>query len=417
MARVWSDGKPKDKSTKIDTTGEQFDTKSKRFKIKTDKSMLLNASLAEFEASIYSAISSGTGLKKVSYNPLTDVTLSRIASEYKSKLQKNQIANKKTGELLAPQTKVHLFASIRKIEKFLADGGEDFNFSRFNASVERSKTKYNDFIASFKATLATLENNTICGHLNDVRSIIKTGCGWHDILLGDLISGMKVNRVEKDVVILDIDQCEYIINNYKEILATKCKSRLHKAFFQYWFAALILNARKADMMQWTVSNLYIGAEGMTWIKYQPQKTKASGKIIDVPVYSQDLIELFNNNAKKYKGKILPPLDRSQQAYMTTGMKMIAKKIPIFHREIQIMKKGEMIKVPMYKCIKLHQMRASGASQKVMMGIPESVAKSYTGHTHDSKSWTRYLKILNTSKARYAITLASSISGQRQKRSH
>lgn len=404
MARIWTGGKSTDKSTGIDTKDDEFDFKIKRFK----NSAFLNKRLSEFESDVYESLSTGAPIKKTGTTSSEDVTLSFITQEYRKRLDRNRIYNKKTGKPLSERTK-DLMRSILSIMESYSKT-DDFNFTSFNISQPKSKHRYDDLVSSLKAHLSHLDNNTTHNYLTHIKSIIKTVCHWHEIEIGYLLDNLKMSFTDKDVIILDQDQHDFIISNYDEILEG-C-TNLQRQVMQYWYVALSLAPRKADMFNWRDSNLYTDEDGIMWIKYIPQKRQSSGTIIDVPIYDDRVKAIFEENSKRFSGRLLPPI--SNKTYISTVMKKIAKRYEIFHREVQIFENGQVKKKPMWELIKLHQMRATGASMKVMDGMPESIVKEYTGHTHDSKSWTRYMKVLNSSKAKYAKILASKTSDRLQK---
>lgn len=411
MARIWVDGKPKDRSTGIDITGEEFDFKARRFKMRSSRSISHNSTLADLEQDIYKTILSGGAIRKekATRGDQGDLTLSRLLDMYEQRLDSNQILNRKTGRQLAQDTRDLLKFDIKYLRRYLKNG-IDFNFSENNITNPKSPQNFSDFTTSLKAYLSGLENNTIEAYLNRYKKIIRHICKLKGIELGSLLDDMKVNHIEKDVVILDQDQVDFVINNY-QMMVKDCQTPLERKVMQYWRAGIILNARRKDMTLWNESNLYF-KDNATWIKYIPHKSKgSSGKWVDVPVYDPRLVEIFRENIRKYKGKLLPPCKSFNPSQV---MKRIARRYEIFRREIHIEKGGEIQKVMMCDYIKLHQMRASGASDKIMKGVPENVVKSFTGHTVDSKSWARYIKVLNSAKQEYANVLASYISDPHQK---
>lgn len=393
MARIWIDGRPKDKSTKINVTGEYFDLKERRFTRKSPNQVTLNQRLAQFESLAFNSVAENKPIQAPVMGS-DGVTLSSICSEYKAKLDANQIFNKKNGKLIAYTTRKNNLCKISRLQEYLKTN-PDFNFSEYNASVPKSKHHYNTLISSLKSYFYDLDNNSLCSYLAFVKSVIKTVCSWHDIELGSLLNDLKVNSIEKDVIILDQEQFDFVLNNYDQMYED-CKTETQRTTMQYWYAALILDPRKKDMMSWTMDNLY-QQDGAWWIKYSPSKTKGSGKIIDVPVFDGRLVKMFLTNHHRY-GKLLPTIP--DDSYFAPCMKIIAKRYKVFHKEVQVFKKGELVVMPMYKYIKLHQMRATGNSHKLMAGIPENIAIEFTGHVHGSRSRRRYLKTLNTHKAKY-----------------
>jgi hypothetical protein len=400
MARVYVDGKPKDKSTGISVSGLEFDYKLRRFKNKSDEAMRLNMTLNEFEQSVYKTILSGNRLESVRSNNNQELTLSSLLDIYEKQLRSGKILSRTNGKPLSEDTVKTFMQDVRFLRGYL-EKNSDVNFSQNNATTPGAKRYYNNFIVSLKSYMANLDGNTSASYLGRFKTMIVYTCKMYDIEMGSLLDEMNQGKINKPVIILDQEQMEFVLNNY-EMMVEDCTTHEQKVIMEYWLAAVILNARKRDMTLWTEDNLYVN-NGDMWIRYVPHKNKSyTHMIINVPVYDKRLANIFTVNIKKYKGRLLPPLSSNNS--VTKIMKRIASRYEIFRKEIQLVRNGEVTKKRMCDYIKMHQMRASGASDKVMRGMPVEIVKKFTGHTANSAAWARYLEVFPTATEKYVKIL-------------
>jgi hypothetical protein len=400
MARIRVNGTIKDKSTGIRITGESFDLSQRRFHKKSPNAVQYNKALAQFEASLYDDVEHG---RLLSQPPKIegDVTLQSAMDEYLNLVNCDAVTSRKSNLPLSAATK----KNISRVVEIVKRTGIDFNFSRYNASTAHAKPHYEQFVTSLKnAIMQGVDNSSAWSRLCVIKSAIAYVCERHEIELGSLLKGLVIKLVEKDVVVLGHHQVEYVINNYSSI-RENCRNRSERVALDYWVTALILNPRRHDMASFEKDNLYYEG-GKMWIRYRPNKTKNSSRVtVNVPV-PEMLAGIFNRNLLEY-GRPLPPCAVNA---LSGIIKDIAKRIEVFQSDVQVYRRGKYVVMPQWRTLTLHQMRASGMTDKLGGGMPDAVVKAYSGHTIDSRSFRRYVNIHSEAKERFADEYFSKLSG-------
>jgi integrase len=391
-----------------------YDSKSRRFK----SSRIVNKKLNYFEAEKQSELES---LQKVFGNnvPLdvlekkfskprkqavtqpdktVKLTLMYIAERFESDSVNGAVYNKRTGSTLSPATIATNTQTSRMVLAFIRKYG-DFDFSMYNVgtisllgeSVVRSA--YATLSGNLKTFLKDAgydETSTLPMNLSRVKGMVSHYCSLHGINIAGLLDDLKSRKMEKDVITLSNEQVDFVLRNF-DGMCKNCTPSQYQAL-QYWYVALILNPRVADMNKWGQNNI-IERDGSYWLRYFPNKTKSSA--IEVPLPAK-VMEIFSVNIQRY-GKLLPPVDHN----LNRILKSIAAKYDVFQNEVHILKNGVIEKVKMCDHIHIHMMRSSGISHKLMNGWNESMVKETSGHTHDSRAFKRYVKIHSDAKMRVA----------------
>jgi integrase len=262
------------------------------------------------------------------------------------------------------------------------------------------KRKYGDFVESFLQKLIEkkYDDSTIYKYISTLRQSTFFVLHENALYTGDLLSKLKYKRPNYEVETITTEQAKFILDNYPRI-RMECRTLQQQYALQYWITALLLSPRISDMKSWTRNNIF-KVDGETWIKYYAQKTQNSNPFpIEVPV-PEMLMPIFNRNILEFRGKLLPPMNSAINEKLET----IAKRYQIFHNDvIRRRKKGGK---PITKVMKgwqqvhIHMMRATAITLFVEDGMPESVVKGFSGHTTDSQSFRRYVKISNGAKKKY-----------------
>jgi hypothetical protein len=327
-----------------------------------------------------------------------NLKLSTMGKLYGTRSRAGLIFNKKTGKPLSPDSIDNNEYQARLVEIYLTQKGAiDFDFGRYNSAsiavVGKAivKNMYNDFVASYKNFLIgrDLSDGTMYKNMYRMKRMINYFVEASGVEIGELLSELKYPKPSKEVIVLAEEQTMFILKNYDKI-RKEC-NHIERDSFDYWFVALMLNPRRKDMGLWNKDNLFEGPGG-TWIRYIPNKTKGtSGRVVETMV-PDTLKVIFDRNLQDYN-KLMPPLRHN----LNLHLKRIAKRYDIFHNEIQILKKGKFIHIPVHKYVHIHMMRSTGISHKLTSGWGESFVKEVSGHTHDSESFKRYVKISNDAK--------------------
>ncbi len=332
----------------------------------------------------------GTGEIESKSTP-EDLTFRSALNEYENLLNNNLIQNKKSGMSITEATK----NNMTRVITLARQSNIDFNFTLVHPGSSSASLIYERFTSEVKAfVMRGRQISTVWAHLSSIRNIIKVIGIRHDMDFGKLLQGFTINYVEKEVVVLTHAQVQFLLSNYK-LIRSGCKGK-QLTVLDYGITALLINPRVKDMSLFTIDNLY-SRNGSPWIKYRPHKTRNSSRlIIDVPIPAL-LGEIFERNIA-HCGRPLPVLDIRGISII---LKAIAKKFPIFSEEVQIQKDDSFIKLPQWKTITMHQMRASGITDKLGAGMPEALVKAYSGHSINSRSFPRYVNIGSDSKERFA----------------
>lgn len=415
MARIRANGMlVADKSTGVKAIGLKFDYETGRFH-KSEVS--LNKELRDFEGDTFDKLEAvitkygkdasladlraSIKTDRVVIQPSPDsVMLSWLIRAYSERMSAGAIFNGRSGKKLSPET---IETKARAAKSWIEWAEKnDFNFSRYNLSTVTAigystvKSRYDKMIEDFKSWLTGrgLEDGSIFKEVYLFKQAITFMCRGEAIELGSFLDGLKYKYKEKDVQVLSPEQTSFIVNNFRSI-ESECETECQRVALEFVYVGLVLNARVGDMRRWHKDNLYQDDAGNNWLKYIPNKTKNStGVVVDYPVPAV-VMEVFTRNIELYDGNLMGYWGKG----CNTKIKRIFSKYTLFQNEIQIVKKGEFVKVRQCDQLHIHQMRSSGVSEKLMR-MPEALVKELTGHSHDSKAFARYVKVSNDAKLKY-----------------
>lgn len=334
-----------------------------------------------------------------------ELTLSGMAITYKKRAEEGNMFSKRSGKRLSDSTMKAYSYTSRLIERYLqTENSENLDVNMYNLGTLgiHGKTlvtaKYDAFISTVKNFVINEghEDQTIYKNLYRIKTMIFFFADLHGVEIGQLLKALKWKKPKKDVVVLSPSQVEFVIKNYEKMYR-ECKTARQREALQFWYTALILDPRRMDMNLWNRDNLYT-KDGRSWMKYIPNKTKnTSGVTVDTMVPAT-LLELFKTNIAKY-GKLLPHLDHN----LNLNIKRIARRYPkIFGHDVQIIKKGVYVTVIMADHVHIHMMRGSGMTHKLENGWSETEVKEQSGHTYDSESFKRYVKISQERKKEVSV---------------
>lgn len=326
---------------------------------------------------------------------VSDLTLSGMVKHYSETISTR--LNKSTGLPLSDasitQWKVCCSSILCLIDKV-----GDFDFSRLISYPDDSRARLGDYADKIRSYFSSKFAPLTCQeYTNKLISIVKHYADKYRFDPSYFTERVIIrNAPQNDVVVLSKEQIDFIINNFDNI-RSEARTILQKYVVEYAYAGLFLLARSGDMKSLTRHNLI--KKGDWWISYKPNKTKNStGVRIYVPIPDK-LAEMFLSNADKYDGHLLPPI-MEEHDFICKPLRAVFKKYPIFQQHVKIFRRGKEESGPFWKFMKMHMMRGSGATNQLMMGVPEQVVKNIGGWTHNSDSFGRYLKIMDEAKAEH-----------------
>ena len=407
MARIKLDGNHlTDMSTKIKFGSARFE--SNKF-----NDYRKNKELTDFEIGVYeryeNAVKAGLsgnalievikGESGIAQSSDDTLLFSYMIKDYRAKAERGELFNNKTGKKLSKESCQSGVTVCNVIMNDFVMKGNDFDFRKYNIVTSKAlgegliSRKYNDFIQSFKSMLIDKGSSDAYSHkmIFKVKHIINMYCDVEGIPLGNLLNGLKYKSPTKDVEVLNPEQVKFIITQYDRMVNEHPEL---EEVAMYMYVGVVMLGRVGDMKSWEVGNLYELGD-RTWIKYIPNKTKnSSGRTVDIPV-PERVVKIFIKNKDRYNGKLMPQGIKN----FYEKLKKLASYYEIFHNEVQVMRKGKFVKMRQCDAIHIHQMRGSGVSDK-LMHMPEALVKEFTGHTHDSSAFAKYVKVANESKARY-----------------
>jgi hypothetical protein len=419
MARIRSNGQQlTDISTGIKLGTSNFDYDAGRF---PSSEHVANKKLLDFETLMHERTASVLttygdnppadvliqSLKNKDHKPRQihagNITLSWMVAEYKRRHEEGLVFNAKSGKKLAKATIDTMVVTTCGLFQKYIDAGNDMDFTKYNLATIPAVGKnivhgqYEQMINSYKAFLIDrkLSEYTVFKMVYKLKQMIVYFCEKESIEISSLLKGLKYSKPNREVEVINPEQIRWIINNYAK-MQEDCTTPRQREAVDYLLIGILLNARRGDMNNWKAANLY-EKDGQIWLKFKPQKTmNSSGVVVDIPVPELAML-IFQKNITRH-GKLLPTLSAS----LNKRLKEIASRYDMFKNEVQIYRKGEYIKVPAWKSIHIHQMRSSGASDKLLT-MPEAMVRDWGGWTHDSDAFKRYVNVAKEAKKDFADT--------------
>lgn len=384
-------------------SGVEFDNKAKRFNHEPTNDLLYRFKLGiEDSYKLYLRLTDNPttmGFKSYLENPTmaTDTTLHHILSEYLQELKSGRAVNRKTKAPLAQDTVATRIANTTSLINATIDLNFDFGLhgNIYGYEYNIIKAKYNKWCESVINKMLSLgyRDNTIATLLSELRAMIKYAMSQKgNVAVGDLISGLRYTAKSQDVETITLEQTKYLLENYQQIY-DNCKEGREKDCFQYWIAGLLTLARVRDMDSWTKDDLQV-ISGTTFLVYYPHKSLNTSKVkVKAPV-PDILLNIFNQNAEKHNGKLLPVL--TVRSVISGYIKQIGSRLPIFqHNVTRISNKGGVAvkeTKPQWEFLHIHMTRATGISNLIQLGESDQNIKALSGHTADSSAYRRYVQI-------------------------
>lgn len=151
--------------------------------------------------------------------------------------------------------------------------------------------------------------------------------------------------------------------------------------FKYIVVGLLTGARYSDIASWTRKENVVELSGRKYLTYIPQKTQK--KRINIP---------FNPLLESVLGEknLLPNIPYTT---LTRYVKEVFRKMGFDRKVISIRKIGNkkiVREIPEYELMGTHRVRASAITGFLQNGMSETEAKSFSGHSANSRSFERYV---------------------------
>lgn len=331
-------------------------------------------------------------------------TLSAFSDQIMVRASSGIMSKKSSGRAYSDNSIRSFLQLSSLINEFVMKYG-DFDFAKYNQNTEAALGRaaviraYDTLCERIKVFFLKDKGYGITNVSNlvtQIKSAIMERCESHGISLAPrYLAILKYkNTAERIVVALSAEQFEWIINNEELIRKDAGRSGF---IVDYMMAGLMTSARIGDLNRLTTDNLIMTEEGYV-LSYIPQKTnQSSGVRVDVPV-SDRLAAMFMRNASRYNGRLLRPVEFLGR--MAGGIRKILSRYDEFRAPAQYQDKhGKIHTVPFWKAFKFHSTRASLITYLLSKGEQETVIKSISGHTIDSKSFKHYTNITNQTKVR------------------
>lgn len=414
MARIWYKGKSQDTTTRIKIPKQlKWDQDAQRVASRSREANDINNTLLEWESSkrkevlevlaqVGDDLSIEGIIKIVKGDVNREATSSVIEDTFQGfleqyrKLMDNKLIYSWKGNPLSDSTT----KTRKEVINSLVALQVDFDFGKYNIATLKIFGK-NNVLNKYESFGKTLKNkmfekkwspNTIFKRLMIAKHVINYCCDRKGIEIPSL-DYLKYNKPPKrrEIFALPVKHTDFILNNYHKILM-ECTNKQQQEAITYAYVIILTCARKGDVDRWTDKNIVTKEDGY-WLRYMPAKTKhSSGVVVEHPI-PDTVMEIFQQNIAKHKGRLMPPSDINANR----KIRKVLAKFHIFREEIQYVKKGELHKGMLCQEIYLHGLRSTGISHKLAKGMPEHMVKMYSGHTIDSTSYDVYVKVYDDNK--------------------
>lgn len=335
-------------------------------------------------------------------------TLSSLLVKYKSRLSSG-VATRSNGKPYSERSvEIYVHVIDRMLEYIRKYG--DFDFGRFNLDSEAALGKavvvraYDDFFEGYKTFMMKDKNYgiyTISDSVTKIKFVIRDMCEASGINITDryLAKLRYSSSGERVVMALSQDQFEWILKNESVLRHDNRHSKALLRTIDFMIAGLLTAARVGDLFALTTNNLIKTDDGYI-LSFIPKKTKgSSGVKVEVPIPDR-LVKMFLSNAEKHGGRLLATGIIDIPSNISDQVRSIIRRYPIFQNMVQVQDShGNIVLKPFWMAFKFHSTRASLITYLLSKGEQETVIKSISGHTSDSRSFRAYTNITNTMKQR------------------
>jgi hypothetical protein len=327
-------------------------------------------------------------LKNLFLNRSTVPTFKFILEHYMAGMANSEIM-KKGGHELSEATKK---AGVSVSKMLLTRLSKEILYEKMGATIIGTRFKTETFAGRIINRLAKFnyEDKSISGYMRHIRDALV----WHDRCFNTNLSNHKsqfsITLKEKKVNLISREESDYIVDNFEEIREGCNGNHWELVTMDLWLCALLLGQRYNDMQSWDADNLEERGDA-TWVSFRQKK---GDKLVSVPVHPK-LLQVFRRNLV-LKGKLIPKVNN-----VAMHIKNIAKRLPIFDydfkREVYIKGQLHYKEGKRWEFLTLHEMRGTCITNLIEAGVSESIVKSISGHSANSKEFSRYVGIRDEAK--------------------
>ena len=329
--------------------------------------------------------------------PLTPLFERFIKDSYKGKRLKAD------GSKIKPQTVDNYNYVLRYLKEYEIKQVTVLRIKTFKGENKRAFTTERNYWKKFYMQFTNfLYNNKNC-YDNYVGTVIKTIRIFFNYLnlemgikTGDFYKSFYVCREEVPIVTLMPEQLHFLINN--EAFEKGLTKSLQKSKAIFVFGCTVA-LRVSDLFNIRFSDIeQVGAA-----HYLPVKTIKTGTAVRIklPAYAVNIIEQFKVTAKKRKA-IFPPIPNTRfnnQLKTITALagwtndtgKRRSKRGVAFEMNYSLSEK----QYRFCDLVSSHTMRRTAITTMLMLGMKEHVVKQISGHANDSKSFYRYINLVQS----------------------
>lgn len=310
---------------------------------------------------------------------------------------------KADGGKIKPQTIDNYVYILQYIKEYEEKYDTVLRIKVINSSNKRAfmleRNYWKKFYLQFTQFLYTQKNcfdNYVGNVIKNIRVFFNYLNREAGIQTGDYYKSFYVNKEEVPIITLMPEQLNFLINN--EAFEKSLSPSLQKSK-----AILVFGCTVALRVSDLFSIKFTDIEQVGDVYYLPVKTGKTGSLVraKLPAYALPIIERFKLTAKKRK-TIFPPIPRTRfnnqlkEIAALAGWNQVTGKQRTKRGVVQDVNFNGMAK-PYRFCdlVSSHIMRRTAITTMLMMGMKEHVVKKISGHTTDSKSFYRYVNLVQS----------------------
>ncbi|MCP9752438.1 tyrosine-type recombinase/integrase [Ferruginibacter sp. HRS2-29] len=265
----------------------------------------------------------------------------------------------------------------------------------FKAEIKYWKTFYRQF-TQFLYSKKKCFDNYVGSVMKNIRAFFNYLNREMGIKTGDHYKSFYVNKEDVPIVTLLPEQLQFLINDGS--FNNRLSGSLMKAKNIFIFGCTVA-LRVSDLFALKFTDME--KVGGAW--YLPVKTQKTGSIVRIklPAYAMTIIETFRAASGK-RVTIFPPIPRyrfnnqlkeiSCLAGWTSCVGKQRKKRGVKH-ELTLSNRNHQYRF--CDLVSSHTMRRTAITTMLMLGMKEHVVKQISGHSGDSKSFYRYINLVQS----------------------
>lgn len=310
---------------------------------------------------------------------------------------------KPDGSRIKPQTVDNYMYVLRYLKEYESEYDTILRIKAIHSQNKRIFTTERNYWKKFYLQFTDFLYHQKNCYDNYVGTVIKTIRIFFNFLnrdmgisTGSFYKSFYVCREEVPIVTLMPEQLQFLINS--TVFNQQLNKPLRKAKDIFVFGCTVA-LRVSDLF----AVRFTDVEQVGTHYYLPVRTIKTGTMVRIklPAYAVDIVEKFRMSAKGRK-TIFPPVPRTR---FNNQLKMIAELAGWTGAvDKQRKKRGVSVKnsgrngTDVYRFCDLvssHTMRRTAITTMLMLGMKEHVVKKISGHADDSKSFYRYVNLVQS----------------------